>query len=383
MTENEISSALDPNWVTFDLKRLDGNLSLLRHRIGPKQEILASLKGNAYGHGVLQVAAFLERAGIFGFMLGSIDEARDMRRQGITAPIVAFAVGLPEAIPEMIEDGIVPTIVDMAGAHAAASAGSSNVPARVYLKVDAGFGRLGVPIDDAHAFLADLAQMSSLDVAGLYTHLPFADAAEMEWSRCKFASFGWFLDRLADAHLLPPVTQAGASSSVLAGIKDQSGAVCIGRLLFGFSPFTDSAIGDADAFEPVISEVGSRLVQVTSHAPGQDMAIANVFGAATPKRIGVAPIGVANGLHRPAPGSRPTGLVRGRRVPILAVSLEHLTVDLDGVDDAEVGDRVLLLGADGEECIDLGHLAGWFGLSDMDTVQALSGRLSTNYIGGD
>ena len=383
MNCNENESAVDPNWVTLDLNKLRDNASQIRRRVGPKASIIASLKGDAYGHGVVPVAAALERAGISGFMLGSYGDAVRLRQSGSSASLVMFAGAVPESIPQVLGAGLIPTIVDITGANSAASSGSSDAPARVYVKVDAGFGRLGVPIDEAQSFLADLAQIPFLNVGGLYTHLPFADAAEMEWARHKYTEFDRFLSRLADADLLPPVTQAGASSSVLAGIEERSGAVCVGRLLFGFSPFTDCTIDDAGDFKPVISEVGSRLVQVTSHAPGQDMAIADVFGAAEPKRIGVAPIGVANGLQRPAPGSRPTALVRGRHVPILAVSLEHLTVDLDAVDDAEAGDRILLLGADGAERIDLEHLANWFGLSDMDTVQALSGRLSTNYIGGD
>ena len=375
--------SVDPNWVTLDLNELRNNASQIRRRIGPNASIIASLKGDAYGHGVVPAAAVLERCGISGFMLGSYGDAMRLRQSGSSASLVMFASVVPQSIPQVLGAGLIPTIVDITGANSAASFGRSGAPARVYVKVDAGFGRLGVPIDEAQSFLADLAQMSFVDVAGLYTHLPFADAAEMEWARPKYAEFDRFLSRLADANLLPPVTQAGASSSVLAGVEDRSSAVGVGRLLFGFSPFTDSTIDDAGDFKPVISEVGSRLVQVTSHAPGQDMAIADVFGATEPKRIGVAPIGVANGLQRPAPGSRPTALVRGRRVPILAVSLEHLTVDLDSVDDAEAGDRILLLGADGAERIDLEHLASWFGLSDMDTVQTLSGRLRANYIDGD
>ena len=383
MTCNEDKSAVDPNWVTLDLNELRNNASQIRRRVDSKVSIIASLKGDAYGHGVVPVAAVLERAGISGFMLGSFGDAMPLRKSGTSASLVMFAGAVPQSIPQVLGAGLIPTIVDISGASSAASFGSSDTPARIYVKVDAGFGRLGVPIDEAQSFLADLSQMPFLEVAGLYTHLPFASSAEMEWARHKYAEFDRFLGRLANANLLPPVTQAGASSSVLAGIEDRSGAVCVGRLLFGFSPFTDSAIGDAGDFKPVISEVGSRLVQVTCHAPGQDMAIADVFGTTRPKRIGVAPIGVANGLQRPAPGSQPTALVCGRQVPILAVSLEHLTVDLDGVDDAEAGDRILLLGADGAERIDLEHLANWFGLSDMDTVQALSGRLCANYIGGD
>jgi alanine racemase len=129
----------------------------------------------------------------------------------------------------------------------------------------------------------------------------------------------------------------------------------------------------------VLGEIGSRLVQVTAHRQGRDLAIAGAFGIRAGKRIGVAPIGAANGLQRPAPGSSPAALVRGCRVPVIAVSLEHLTLDLDAIEDAEVGDPVLLLGRDGDEAIDLEELAAWFGLSCLHTVVAVSGRLNAHY----
>ena len=85
-------------------------------------------------------------------------------------------------------------------------------------------------------------------------------------------------------------------------------------------------------------------------------------------------------MTRPVPGSRPQALIRGRRVPIIAVTLEHLVLDLDGVDDAAVGDAVLLLGCQGDAAIEFGELVSWFGMSGLDTVMALSGRLrSENY----
>ena len=110
----------------------------------------------------------------------------------------------------------------------------------------------------------------------------------------------------------------------------------------------------------MLCEVGTRLVQVAAHPQGSDIAIADAYRIMQGKRIGVAPVrGPPNGLQRPAPGSKPTALIRGQRVPIVAVSLEHLTLDLDEVADAEAGDELLLLGGDGPGRIGLEDLAEW------------------------
>ena len=359
-----------------------GNLAELRRRTGPDTNIFAAIKGDAYGHGALPVAQALERGGISAFMTGAFEEALALRSGGVQAPIVMFAGALPDGMSDLVAAGLVPTVVDMAGARAAAACGGADKPAAIYVKVDMGLGRLGVPADEAEEFLKALAALPGLHVAGLYTHLPFPDSAGHEWASGRFGAFDTLLGRLEGAGLLPAVTQAGASSSVAAGMSDRGNSVCVGHLLFGLSPFSDAPVGDISAFKPVLCEVGSRLVQVTAHSQGRDIAIAGAYRIRQGRRIGVAPIGAANGLQRPAAGSTPTALVRGRRVPVIAVSLEHLTLDLDGVDDAETGDPVVLLGRDGPEQIGLEELSGWSGLSCLDMVLALSGRLTATYRGG-
>ena len=210
----------------------------------------------------------------------------------------------------------------------------------VYVKVNAGLGRLGVPLEGAEAFLAALAAMPNLEVRGLYTHLPFGDARGRDWATQRLAAFDTLLARLAERGLTPPVTQARASACVAAGLSDRANAVCVGHLLYGLSPFADDSVADLSAYRPVLAEIGSRLIQVSEHPQGSDIAIGGAYGIRNGRRTGVAPIGVAQGLVRPVPGSRPEALIRGRRAPILAVSLEHMVLDLADAPDAETGDAV-------------------------------------------
>ena len=183
------------------------------------------------------------------------------------------------------------------------------------------------------------------------------------------------------AGLAPPVTQAGASASVAAGLPDRSNAVCVGHLLYGLSPFADASVADVSAFKPVLAEVGSRLVQVSDHPQGSDIAIAGGYGIRRGRRTGVAPVGAAQGLARPAPGSRPEALIRGRRAPILAVSLEHLTLDLSDVEEAAAGDAVLLLGGGGRRRYRAGRVRRVVREAGARHDMALSGRLAAHYRG--
>ena len=368
-----------PGWAVYDLDRLRANLAAIRRRIGPGQACIAALKANAYGHGALPVARALDGAGLAAFMTGSFDEACRLQAEGLRTPVVMFAGALPAGMADLVAAGLVPTVVDRASAEAAAGAAPSGQAVPVYVKVNAGLGRLGVPLEAAEEFLAGLAAAPGLDVQGLYTHLPFGDAQGRDWTARRLAAFDALLARLEESGRLPPLTQARASACVAAGLSDRANAVCVGHLLYGLSPFADAALADLSAYRPVLAEVGSRLIQVSEHPQGSDIAIGGSYGLRHGRRTGVAPIGVAQGLVRPVPGSRPQALIRGRRAPIIAVSLEHMVLDLTDVGDAAVGDAVWLLGGDGEAAIGLDALAAWFGMTALDAVMALSGRLTAHY----
>ena len=368
-----------PGWAVYDLDRLRANLAEIRRCIGPDQACIAALKANAYGHGAVPVARALDGVGLAAFMTGAFDEACRLRAERLRTPVVMFAGALPAGIADLVGAGLVPTVVDRASAEAAAGAAPSGTTIRVYVKVNAGLGRLGVPLETTEDFLGELAAMPGLEVQGLYTHLPFGDAYGRDWAGQRLAAFNALLTRLEGRGQAPPITQARASACVAAGLSDRANAVCVGHLLYGLSPFSDANVADVSAYRPVLAEVGSRLIQVSNHPQGSDIAIGGSYGLRHGRRTGVAPIGVAQGLVRPVPGSRPQALVRGRRAPILAVSLEHLVLDLTDVEGAAVGDALLLLGGDGDAAIKLDDFAAWFGMTPLDAVMALSRRLTARY----
>ena len=303
-----------PGWAVYDLDRLRANLAEIRRRIGPDQGCIAALKGNAYGHGAVPVARALDGEGLVAFMTGSFDEACRLRSEGLRTPVVMFAGALPTGMADLVGAGLVPTVVDRASAEAAARAAPPGEPVPVYIKVDAGLGRLGVPLEAAEDFLGELAAVQSLQVQGLYTHLPFGDARGRDWAERKLAAFDALLVRLGERGRSPPVTQARASACVAAGLSDRANAVCVGHLLYGLSPFADASLADVSAYQPVLAEIGSRLIQVSDHPQGSDIAIGGSYGIRHGRRTGVAPIGVAQGLVRPVSGqpaagahTRPTG----------------------------------------------------------------------------
>src|SRR5262249_25223730 len=199
-----------PCWVEVDLEAVERNYLEAVRRAGPGRKVIASIKGNAYGHGVKEVAKALDRQNAFAFWTGHVDEAVALRHEGVTTKIIMFGGYVPSAISLLISEGLIPTIYDIEGAQAAAAWGKGKaVP--IYAKVDAGLGRLGTPLSEAEQFILALAKNSALLIEGIYTHLPFRDLAGKKWALRGYERFVEVLDRLKQQGIEPEMTQLWAS----------------------------------------------------------------------------------------------------------------------------------------------------------------------------
>lgn len=371
---NRVSPAR-PSWMEIDLGALAHNYRALRARIGPKPHIIAALKANAYGHGAAQVARCLAQFDVHSLSTGSLTDAMAIRGAGVDLPILMFGGALPEGIPLLLEHGLTPTVYDLAGAEAVSRAAPR--PSEVYVKVDAGLGRLGVALPDALDFIRRIMALDNLVVAGVYTHVSFYDSAGREWSRERLGLFDAFLASLEAAGIDVPISQAIASSGLFAGLQSRANAVCPGHLLYGVSSVAPDVAGIAP-YRPVLAAIKSRLIHVGSLKSG----MRDAGAGSVPSRVGVVPLGLADGYRPLVAEADAYTLIGGRRAPIKGVSLEHMTLDLSDFGDARVGDEVVVLGQSGEEEITLYDIASWQGTRAHAALMAFDRRLACRYLDG-
>jgi alanine racemase len=362
---------LRPLWAELDFSALAHNLAVVR-RLAGRRRLIASVKANAYGHGAVTIARELVRLGVETLWTGSIDEALAIRAAGIEARILLFGGYLPKDIPALLRHGLTPTICDRAGAEAVSAAASGPTP--VYVKVDSGLGRLGVPLADAADLIPNIAALPNVAIEGLYTHLPFGSASGRDWARERYAAFAALLARLGARGIAPPATQVWASSGLLAGMPDVCNAVCVGHLLYGLSTVTPE-VASAEELRPVLAAIKTRLIHVAHHAAGQDLAIGSQYGMKNARIVGVVPLGLGDGMRKAAADHGMSLLVRGQRAPVIGVSLEHTTIDLTAIDSPHVGDEAILVGMNNGLSNSFKDLAAWFGCGELEAVMTFSGRL--------
>jgi alanine racemase len=376
--EAGLTEDLRPAVMGVDLDAIAQNYQEAVRRAGPGRRVIASIKANAYGHGVLEVARKLQHQNVFACWTGHVPEAIAMRRAGITSRIIMFGGYLPASIPTLLRYNLIPTIYDGVGLDAAISAARAG-PVPIYVKVDAGLGRLGVSLTSARAFIRRVASDSRLRLEGVYTHLSFKDAQGEAWALDCSKCFLALLSDLRDDGIDPPVTQLWGSSGLLANLPDATNAVCLGHVLYGLSPVLPE-LAPLDGFRPACHEIGGRLIQVAQHMPGDPMTFLGVYRSAAAMRTGILALGLGEGMRRPIAGAGPKVLVGGQRVPLVGTSLEHSIVDLSAVAGARVGDYVVLLGRQGNQEITLQDWADWFGCSPLEVVMSFGGRIRAQYL---
>jgi alanine racemase len=363
-------------WAELDLGAVVANYRQLRGRLRPGVKIIAAIKANAYGHGAIEVARTLAAEGANWLATGSFDEAVAVREAGVETPMLLFAGPLPDAMADALRAGLVPTVHDFESARAVSAVARGS--AHVWIKVDAGLGRLGVPLEEAEVFAHSVAKLPNVLVEGLYTHLPFFDAAGRRWAAERLSAFQALAESLVRAGLPLSFTQALSSAGILTGLEDGSSAVCPGHVLYGLPPASAEMI-DMTPFRPALRAVKTKLIHVSSHRELRTAGIGGGIRLPAGAATGVVPFGRTDGYRDPQQGRRSYMLVRGQRVPVRGISLEHTTLDLTGV-EATVGDEVVVLGEQDEDVITAAEIADWQSVQVDDVVLGFDRHTPRFYI---
>ena len=361
-----------PTWFEIDVAAAVDNLRAVRRLVGPDRKIFAVVKADGYGFGSLELGRAFAENGADALGVADLSDGMRLRRAGLTLPILVYPNALPESASDVIAAGLTPTLTSLAAARAYhEAAGPGAPPLDVFVKVDVGLERLGVPADEAVKLVLALRDLPRLRVAGLGAHLhvpPGADPAYVHW---QFSRFTAVLDALSAEGVEIPVRLAASSPLVLGFPDTYLNAVDPGRMLYGCTP--EDLTGPVP-LRPAFRALKTRLIEVKGLTPRERFADAAPFPIRSGMRLGVVPIGAGDGFHRINAGSV---LVRGRRVPILASpSLEHTRVDLTTVPDAALGDEVVLIGRQGDAAITLGEVAARHKIDPMAIALAIGPRVA-------
>ncbi len=348
--------------VEIDRAALRHNLEVARGH-APGRRVMAVIKADGYGHGLLEVAGAL--AGADAFAVARVDEGLQLRRDRAAARILVLAGAhdadeLEAAAAADLEVVVHhPRQLDLLAGH------DARRPLRCWLKLDTGMNRLGFPPVECESRLERLRSLASVaEVAGVLTHLANADDLGDDYTRRQLERF----DKATGKLVLP--RSAANSAGILGWPESHLDWVRPGIMLYGVSPF----VAARRELRPAMS-FRARLISIKSIERGAPVGYGGDWTAPEPMRLGMVAVGYGDGYPREVPSGTPV-LLRGHRVPIVGrVSMDTLTLDLRTCPHARVGDEVVLWG-DGLPVEEIARAAGTIAYT---LLCGITGRVRRHY----
>ncbi len=363
-------------WAEIDLDALSSNLRRVRELAGERKGVMAIVKANAYGHGAVPVAWHLASQGVNALGVGDSEEAMELRRAGISIPILVLGTIIPGELGDVVDHDIAVTVHSSERVRRLGrEARRAGRPVSVHLKVDTGMGRLGCAPGIAVEIARLIRATEFLRFDGLCTH--FASATDANMTAIQVRRFEE-VSRAVEAAGIPlPPRHASASGAILGRVAPHLDVVRPGILLYGLSPGPPLR----DLLRPVLT-LKTQVIflkDFEAHAP---LGYEGTYVTRKRTRVATLPVGYNDGYPWSL-SDKGEVLVRGRRVPVVGrVSMDYLMVDVGDVPGVSVGDEAVLVGASGDERVTVRELADRAGTIPYEILTRIGKRVVRTFRGG-
>ena len=365
----------DNTHVTVDLDTIAENFRATQKKAGVP--VMAIIKADAYGHGAVPIAKKLEgQCGFFG--VSSLPEALELRRAGIATPILILGQ-IPAASFEIaIREGIRPTIFRYEDGVALSEAAQVlGMEAPFHIAVDTGMSRIGFQVTEADADICEeICRLPGLVAEGLFSHFATADEADLTKARLQAEKFDRF-DRMLKTRGVAVKLRHLDNSAGIMNFDNHYEMVRAGIVLYGLYPSREVDPGLLN-LTPALSW-HSRITCVKTLEAGREISYGGTFVTTCPTVVATVPVGYADGYRRSL-GGRFYVLIRGQKAPILGrVCMDQMMVDVTGIPDVEVGDRVVLIGRDENAVITVEDIAAAANTFNYEFVCGIGRRIPRYY----
>lgn len=366
----------DTTLVTIDLTAISNNIDAIRAKAAAP--VMAIIKADAYGHGAVPVARLLEdKCSFFG--VSSVLEALELRRAGIQSPILILGYTPPQAFPEIIRQGVRPAIFCREDALALSCAARDlGMTASFHLAVDTGMSRIGFQVTGEDADLcAEIAALPGLCCEGLFSHFATADCADLSRAQAQAAAFARFDEMLRARGVSIPLRHLNNSAGLM-NFPTPYEMVRSGIVTYGLYP-SDEVDRELLPLTPALAWY-SRVTHVKLLPPGREISYGGTYVTQRDTRVATISVGYADGYRRSLSGKFCV-LIHGKKAPILGrVCMDQLMVDVTDVPQTAPGDRVTLIGRDGEQEITVEEISAAAGSFPYEFVCGISRRVPRVYL---
>jgi alanine racemase len=357
------SSSYEDAWVELKLENMGWNLEQIRKFV--KVPIMAVIKCNGYGHGLVEVGRYLDQKKIDALMVVSLPEALKLREAGVSCPVHNFGPVYEDAAEVLINKNISQSIFTEKAQKLNAAALKIGKRLDVHIHVDTGMARMGIPYYEALPYIRKAAGWKGLHIKGIST----AMSEDNELDKEQIKRFESLCNQAESEGISLGTKHAVSTTGIFSQRSSYLDMVRPGLLFFGYYPSRDvqEKFKNEISLKPVL-QFKSRVAVVRNLRPGDWVSYNKSYVAKTSEKIAVIPVGYSNGYPYNAQG-KTFVLINGERCPVVAyMSANHMEVLLKPDSNVSMGDEVVLLGTQGNEEITADDIAEWTGVSSYKVM---------------
>ncbi len=351
-------------WAEVNLDNAADNIAAIKKYTGAK--IIAVVKADAYGHGVIEMAEAFRKAGVDFFAVACLNEAIELRKAGVHEDILILGATPESAIEYVADYDIIQTVFSSKYAKTVSDImQNTGKTVRVHFKVDTGMGRLGFHAmeNDAEKTASEIASAASFPgiiSEGIYMHFCDAENEDQSFTEKQLELFDTLVGKLNDAGVAFEIIHCANSAAVINCKKAHLNYVRPGLILYGLYP--DGKRVSELHLKPAMS-LKSRICDIRTVRAGESVSYGRTFIANRDIKVAVVPAGYADGVNRGLSG-KISFLIHGKKAPVLGrICMDMCVVDISDIDNAQIGDIVTLFGADGSAEISVDEWA-----AELDTI---------------
>lgn len=362
--------------VEVDLNCIYENVQNTKKHLADGVEIIAVVKANGYGHGAFEIAQTALAAGATSLAVAFLDEALELRKKGIEAPILVLGWTRPEDARIAAKHHITLTVFQLEWLKSAQGNIEPNQTVHFHLKVDTGMGRIGIKEQyEANEIINFILENPKFKMTGVFTHFATADELDLTYLEKQYHRFITSLDWLKDRNIQVQTVHCANSATALRFPDKGFNAVRLGISMYGLSPSPE--IKDQLPFPlKEAFSLKSKIVHVKQMVPGERVSYGGTYEIIENEWIGTVPIGYADGWIRKLKSS--DVLVNGERCPIVGrICMDQLMIRLP--DQVPVGTEVTLIGKQHNEEIPIDEIAKILDTINYEIPCMISSRVPRIY----
>ena len=373
-------------WTEINLSAIQSNAQAIKAHIERKEEaspsLIAVIKADAYGHGVIPVAEAL-RGEASMYAVATLDEAIELRAAGISKPILVLFNALSNQAETILRHQLTQSVYEPTLCRALSRlAQVLDRCVRVHVDVDTGMNRGGVWYTEAVDFIQWLRSLDGVEIEGVFTHFATADEADKSYTYLQLRRFESVLSALSKLNLRPPMVHAANSAASLTLPDSHFDAVRVGLSLYGVYPSPCIAEQRVVSLRPTLSWK-ARLTCLREAAPGEGVSYGRTYRTDQPTWLATLPVGYADGYPRSL-SNLGIALIGGLRHQLVGrVCMDGTVFRVDSPIDVAIGDEAVLIGTQGEQEITVDQVAEKAGTISYEILTGIGKRVPRVYVNPD